>query len=206
MFEDPPASRIARAATVAAWAALGAAAAWTAAAAGWMLLALLWRRELFVPEAARSTAAALALAAGWALAVFVGFRLWARHNYRRYYLRNRRRLEPLPPGAPAQGWAEAVLTAQGTLATRSRAAALRCRRDPRGASAARLLSEAAVLMRESDPRSAAGLLRLALSDPRAGPAVRGSAARLLCACAARLGRAGEAVASKIRDSRLKEGG
>ena len=193
-------SRTVLALTAAAWAALAAAAAWVAAAVGWVLLARLWRQELFVPRAAWATASTLALVAGWGLAVFVGFRLWARYNYRRYYIHNKRRLEPLPLSAPRPGWAEAVLTPGGTVLKRSRSALIRSKKDPRGLPAVRLLSEAAVLMREDDARSAAGLLRLALSDPGASPAVRRSAVRLLGACVARLGRAGREVAAGLRDA------
>ncbi|WP_338835934.1 hypothetical protein [Neomoorella thermoacetica] len=189
-------------ATSLAWAALAGAAAWVAAAVGWVLLARLWRQELFVPDAARATASTLALVVAWALVVFLGFRLWARYNYRRYYLHNKRRLEPVPMSAPRPGWAEAVVTAGGVVMKRSRAALLRSRRDPSTIPAARLLSEAAVLIRENDRRSAAGLLRLALSDPGADPAVRKSAMRLLAACAAELGQTGKQMAKKLRDIRI----
>ena len=191
-------SRAALALTAAAWAALATAAAWVAAAVGWVLLARLWRQELFVPRAAWATASTLALVAGWALLVFLGFRWWARYNYRRYYLRNKRRLEPMPLSAPRPGWAEAVLTAGGAVLKRSRSALFRSKKDPRDLPAVRLLSEAAVLIREHDARSAAGLLRLVISDPGVSPAVRRSAVRLLGACVARLGRGGRAIVVRFR--------
>lgn len=198
----PGPSGAALALTAAAWTVLAAAAAWVIGAVGWVLLARLWHQELFVPRAARATASTLALVAGWALAVFLGFRVWAHYNYSRYYLRNKRKLEPVPLSAPRPGWAEAVLTAGGAVLKRSRAALLRSRKDPRGLPAVRLLSEAAVLVRENDARSAAGLLRLALADPGADPAVKRSALRLLGACAARLGRAGKEAAGKLRGTRV----
>ncbi|NHM28085.1 hypothetical protein G7K71_14070 [Desulfofundulus sp. TPOSR] len=194
-------SRVVLALTAVVWTALITAAAWVVAAAGWVLLARLWRQELFVPDAAQVTASTLALVMVWALAVFLGFRLWARYNYRRYYLRNRRRLEPVPVSAPRPGWAEVVVAAGGAVVKRSRAALLRARRGPSGLPATRLLSEAAVLVREGDRRAAAGLLRLAVSNSAADVAVRESAMRLLAASIVGLGQAGREAASRARGMR-----
>lgn len=94
-------------ATTLVWAVFGALAGWVVVATGWYVLATLWLRELFVSEAVAGTARAVLGITGWAGAVFVFFRFWAGYNYRRYHLRERRKLDPPALEAPGLPWSEA---------------------------------------------------------------------------------------------------
>jgi poly-beta-1,6-N-acetyl-D-glucosamine biosynthesis protein PgaD len=94
-------------ATALVWAVFVALAGWVVVATGWYVLARLWLRELFVSEAVASTARAALAITAWAGAVFAVFRLWAGYNYRRYHLRERRRLDPPALEAPELPWSEA---------------------------------------------------------------------------------------------------
>ncbi|HHP50500.1 MAG TPA: hypothetical protein ENM97_01105 [Moorella mulderi] len=92
--------------TLGAWGILVIALLWILAAVGWYLLARLWVRELFVPEAVSITVFAILLATLWAVLLGWGMLLWSLYHYHLYHRHDRRRLAPLALRAPRLPWQE----------------------------------------------------------------------------------------------------
>jgi len=169
--------------TVLAWAVLLSLVSWLFVALGWYLLALLWRRELMIPQGVASTVQALGAVLLWALVIFTGQLLWAKFNFVRYFKRNRRRLEPLRKSAPLPSWGEMTLVPPCppvTAGTGDLSALSRRRRRllpvPGRGSPFQLLSAATTLSLHGDLTGAMSALRLVISDPRTPHLVRQVAA------------------------------
>lgn len=91
------------------WTVLMLLVGWVLAAIGWYFLALLWRRELFVPYNVKVTAIAAVIITLWGVVTFLLSFIWAKFNYHRYYRKNRRQLEVPMFQAPRISWAAATL-------------------------------------------------------------------------------------------------
>lgn len=169
--------------TVLAWTILLSLVSWLFVAVGWYLLALLWRRELLIPQGAASTVRALGLVLLWGLIIFIGQLLWAKFNFARYFKRNRRRLDPLAKSAALPSWAEMTLVPPCppmTASTEDLPALSRRRRQllpvPGRGSPFQLLSAATMLSLHGDLTGAMSALRLVISDPGTPHLVRQVAA------------------------------
>ncbi|MGQ9512061.1 hypothetical protein [Thermodesulfitimonas sp.] len=86
--------------TLGIWGILAGALTWILTAVGWYLLARLWLRELFVPQAVFTTVFVVLLATLWAVLLGWAAFLWSLYCYHRYHRRNRRHLVPLALRAP----------------------------------------------------------------------------------------------------------
>lgn len=94
--------------TLSAWTLLLYGFIWTLVAIGWYLIAHIWIKSLFIPEAVRSTAISMFLTGLWIIAVFLSSILWAKFNYH-HYKQNRRNVMSLKRKFDRINWQEASL-------------------------------------------------------------------------------------------------
>jgi hypothetical protein len=92
--------------TVGIWAVFIAAFVWILGAVGWYLIATLWLKELFISNEVYSTVLTAFAVLLWATLLLVIALLWARYNYRHYYLHNKRKLLPIKMDVPPIPWEE----------------------------------------------------------------------------------------------------
>jgi len=64
-------------------------------AIGWFLISLLWKKEFLIPQSMRYTVYTIFKILIYAIAIFLTMILWAKYNYKRYYSKNKRKLENL---------------------------------------------------------------------------------------------------------------
>lgn len=79
-------------------------------AIGWILISLLWKKELLIPQSMRYTVYTIFKILIYAIAVFLTMILWAKYNYKNYYSKNKRKLENLNSDNSTTNlsWKEAV--------------------------------------------------------------------------------------------------
>ncbi len=92
--------------TVGIWVVFIAAFVWILGAVGWYLIATLWLKELFISNEVYSTVLTAFAVLLWATLLLVIALLWARYNYRHYYLHNKRKLLPIKTDVPPIPWKE----------------------------------------------------------------------------------------------------
>ncbi|WP_156802693.1 hypothetical protein [Coprothermobacter platensis] len=89
-----------------AWTIILSIVTWAIAALGWFAIGVIWKRQLFLPQNIKDTAIALILLGLWLLVIFTFFALWKRYNYNKYYLHNKRSVEPLIDTPEPLKWKE----------------------------------------------------------------------------------------------------
>ena len=94
--------------TFIAWAFFISLVGWVWVALGWWLLGKLWWHELVVPRSVLSTVQAMLLITVWSSMVLGFFIFWARYNYKRYFIKDKRQYRPLETQSPALNWQERV--------------------------------------------------------------------------------------------------
>lgn len=92
--------------TVGIWAVFIVAFVWILGAVGWYLIATLWLKEFFISNEVYSTVLTAFSVLLWAALLLVIALLWARYNYRHYYLHNKRKLLPIKMDVPPIPWEE----------------------------------------------------------------------------------------------------
>lgn len=91
-----------------AWALFISMVGWVWVALGWWLLGKLWWHELVVPNSVLSTVQVMLLLIIWTTMVFCFFIFWARYNYKRYFIKDKRQYRPLETQSPTLNWQERV--------------------------------------------------------------------------------------------------
>ncbi|MEF3244524.1 MAG: hypothetical protein K6343_00860 [Caldisericaceae bacterium] len=99
--------------TLGVWSWIIVAFVWVLGALGWFLLSYIWEKNLFIPQAARSTAFAFLLILVWAFIIFIIMLAWSKYHYQRFYKKNRRKLKIPVGNSQTLAWKELSIGTQG---------------------------------------------------------------------------------------------